>query len=296
MSKMLDQKQVNHYAQASRIDSIVAERDVVLTHVLRVLAEQQLSLSLAFKGGSCMKKMYFGTNGRFSMDLDFTSTNIDRAKFKLQLTSLLHNKTYYGISFRIEDEWDSGNSYGAAVTYSHNWNSDKFEIEVSFRERPILPVVELAILDAVYFRYCAFGPFQVPCLQKVEVLAEKIRASFQRIRARDLFDLYLFATASGSYNKSKLKTLAVLKCWSSNDPFDPNRLLAKVSEGKYDWNDLQRLVRPHMLPSQKTIIRTVLNHYMYLTKLDRDLLRIVADSKPHRDRAFVMGLVDQLSK
>lgn len=292
---MLDQKQVNHYAQASRVDSLVAERDVVLTHVLRVLAEQQLLPSLALKGGTCMKKIYFGKTGRFSMDLDFTSTKIDRAKFKSQLTSLLHDKNHYGISFRINDEWNSENSYGAVIGYSHDWNSGKFQIEVSFREKPILPVVELSILEEVYFRYCAFGPFEVPCLQKPEVLAEKIRASFQRIRPRDLFDLYLFATTPGSYDKSKVKALAVIKCWNSKDPFDPKRLMAKIFDGKYNWNDLKGLVRSQILASQKKIIGTVLSHYKYLTNLDSDLVRIVADSKSHRDRSFVAGRVHQLA-
>lgn len=229
------------------------------------------------------------------MDLDFTSTKIDRAKFKSQLTSLLHDKNHYGISFRINDEWNSENSYGAVIGYFHDWNSGKFQIEVSFREKPILPVVELSILDEAYFRYCAFGPFEVPCLQKPEVLAEKIRASFQRIRPRDLFDLYLFATTPGSYDKSKVKALAVIKCWNSKDPFDPKRLMAKIFDGKYNWNDLKGLVRPQILASQKKIIGTVLSHYKYLTNLDSDLVRIVADSKSHRDRSFVAGRVHQLA-
>lgn len=292
---MLEQKQVNHYAQASNVDSLVAERDVVLTHVLRVLDEQQLLPKLAFKGGTCMKKIYFGKTGRFSMDLDFTSTTIDRDEFKSQITSLLHDKKYYGISFRINEEWESEDSYGAVIGYSHKWNSNTFNIEVSFREKPTLPVVEFPILAEVYFRYCEFEPFEVSCLQKVEVLAEKIRASFQRLRARDLFDLYLFAITPGSYNKSKVKTLAVIKCWNSKDPFDPNRLMAKISNEKYDWNDLQRLVRPNMLAPQKKIIGTVLNHYEYLTSLDGNLRRIVADSKSHRDRTFVASLGQQLA-
>jgi predicted nucleotidyltransferase component of viral defense system len=293
VSKMLDQKQVNHYAQASRIDSLVAERDVLLTYVLRVLAERGLLPSLAFKGGTCMKKIYFGKTGRFSMDLDFTSSNIGRVRFKPFLRSLLDNRKYYGISFRLEDQWDSDDSYGALIGYSHDWNSGTFEIEVSFREKPILPVVGLSILDEMYFRYCEFGTFQVPCLQKLEVLAEKIRASFQRIRARDLFDLYLFAATPGSYDMGKVKALAVIKCWNSKDPFDPTRLMTTISDGKYDWNDLQRLVR---LVPEKEIIRTVLDHYRYLTSLDGDLARIVADSKSHEDRRFVEGLIHELTK
>lgn len=182
------------------------------------------------------------------------------------------------------------------IGYSHDWNSNRFEIEVSFREKPILPVVELSILDEVYFRYCSFKPFQVPCLQKPEIIAEKIRASFQRIRARDLYDLYLFAATRGSYNTTKVRALAVIKCWISRDPFDPKQLMAKISDGKYDWNDLKRLVRPHMLPSQKKIIQTVLSHYSYLTNLSRDLERIVSDSKSHQERSLVTNLVNCLNE
>lgn len=293
---MLLEKHVNHYAQASRVDSIVAERDVVLTYVLRVMTEREKPLSshLAFKGGTCIKKVYFGGTGRFSMDLDFTSVEIGPEDFKSQLRSLFNQGDHHGITFVIEDEWLRDNSYGAVLRYSHAWNSDRFQIEVSFRERPILSVVGLTLLDELYFRYCEFQPFKVPCLQKEEVLAEKIRASFQRIRSRDLYDLYLFATTPRSYDVNKVRTLAVLKCWSSRDPFQPLRLFDRISGERYDWRDLQRLVRQRVLPSEKVIIQTVVKHYAYLNDLDPDLQRIVADSKAHRQVPLAKKLSSQL--
>lgn len=293
---MLIEKHVSHYAQASRVDSLTAERDVVLTYVLKVLAENQNPLlpHLALKGGTCLKKVYFGKTGRFSMDLDFTSVDIRPNKFKSELRLLLDQHEHHGISFAIEEEWSRDNSYGAVLEYSHAWNSGKFQIEVSFREYPVLSVVELALLDEVYFRYCEFGPFKVPCLHKEEILAEKIRASFQRIRSRDLYDLYLFATRARSYDASKVRTLAVLKCWNSRDPFEPSRLLGRISEERYDWSDLQRLVRHNVLPSEKTLILTVLKHYAYLKDLDGDLQRIVADSRAHKELLLVKKLASQL--
>jgi predicted nucleotidyltransferase component of viral defense system len=293
---MLLEKHVSHFAQASQVDSLVAERDVVLTYVLKIMAgrEKPLLSHLAFKGGTCIKKVYFGKTGRFSMDLDFTSVDIGPADFKSEMHSLFHQCEHHGISFAIEEEWSRGNSYGAMLGYSHAWNSGRFQIEVSFRERPILSVVELALLEELYFRYSEFRPFKVPCLQKEEVLAEKIRASFQRIRARDLYDLYLFATMPRSYDANKVRTLAVLKCWSSHDPFQPIRLFERISGERYDWSDLQRLVRQRALPSEKNLIRMVVKDYVYLNDLDPDLQRIVADSKAHREASLVKKLSSQL--
>jgi hypothetical protein len=154
--------------------------------------------------------------------------------------------------------------------------------------------VDLPLLDELYFRYCEFEPFKVPCLRKEEVLAEKIRASFQRIRARDLYDLYLFATMPRSYDVNKVRTLTVLKCWNSHDPFEPVRLLGRISEEQYDWSDLQRLVRQKVLPSEKILIRTVVKHYAYLNDLDLYLQRIVADSRAHREAPLVKKLCSRL--
>jgi len=293
---MLAEKHISHYAQASGVDSLVAERDVVLTYVLRAMSEHEdpLLSHLAFKGGTCIKKVYFGRTGRFSMDLDFTRVDIRQDKFKSELRLLFDQREHNGISFVIEEEWSRDNSCGAVLKYSHAWNSDRFQVEVSFRERPFLSVVDLPLLDELYFRYCEFEPFKVPCLRKEEVLAEKIRASFQRIRARDLYDLYLFATMPRSYDVNKVRTLTVLKCWNSHDPFEPVRLLGRISEEQYDWSDLQRLVRQKVLPSEKILIRTVVKHYAYLNDLDLYLQRIVADSRAHREAPLVKKLCSRL--
>ena len=49
----------------------VLERDYCLAWLLAGLAESDLSALLAFKGGTALKRCYFG-DYRFSEDLDFT--------------------------------------------------------------------------------------------------------------------------------------------------------------------------------------------------------------------------------
>lgn len=70
---MIAEKYVDLYARNSGLrDKLVAERDVVLTYALRALSDDGVMNHLAFKGGTCLRKLIFGSTGRFSEDLDFT--------------------------------------------------------------------------------------------------------------------------------------------------------------------------------------------------------------------------------
>jgi len=291
---MLSKKHVTFYARSSRVPLDVAERDVVLTYVLRVLSESVLP-KLAFKGGTCLKKVYFGNVGRFSMDLDFTSSGIPFEELKQELRQSLDKRSYYDIEFKIAEEnvragvGAGSESYLAVVHYAHSWNVGEFTLEVSYREEPLLPLQEVPLYDEMYFKFCEFQRFAVRCLQKEELLAEKLRAAFQRMRARDLYDLYLFA--GRPFDKNLVRKLVVVKCWNVREPFNPDVLLGSISGGKYDWDDLQRLVRRGDLPSQEIVIRKVTGAYGFLKDLDSNLLRLVKDSKAHKEKKLVEGIL-----
>jgi len=291
---MLSKKHVTFYARSSRVPLDVAERDVVLTYVLKILSDT-ISPRLAFKGGTCLKKVYFGNVGRFSMDLDFTSSNISLGELKHELRQTLHKSNHYDVEFEIVEEnvrtaFDVGvESYLAIIRYAHSWNAGEFTLEVSYREEPLLPFQEVLLYDEMYFRFCEFSRFAVRCLQKEELLAEKLRAAFQRLRARDLYDLYLFS--GRPFDKDIVRQLVVVKCWNVREPFNPDALLSSISEGKYDWDDLQRLVRRGDLPSEEIVTKKVIGEYAFLKDLDRDLLRIVNDSKAHKEKKLVTEIL-----
>jgi len=295
---MIDKKYVTLYARSSKVSLDVAERDVVLTYVLKTLSENVLQ-ALAFKGGTCLKKVYFGNTGRFSMDLDFTSCGIKVEELKSGLRQLLGNKKAYGINFDILEEHIStspdtiGKSYIAVVKYTHSWNpSSEFELEVSYREEPTLPLQEPLLYDEMYFKFCEFKRFHIRCLQKEELLAEKLRAAMQRIRSRDLYDLYLFSNRP--FDRDLVKKLIVIKCWNIREPFNPRELFSKIMNADYDWDDLQQLVRRGGVPSLKTITKIVVKQYKFLNDLDDQLLKIVHDSRAHRERRLVIKLISSL--
>jgi predicted nucleotidyltransferase component of viral defense system len=289
---MLERKHVAFYARSSKVREEVAERDIILTYVLRILSDSILP-QLAFKGGTCLKKTYFGKTGRFSMDLDFTSISVKLEDLRNKLKQSLHNKTVYGIDFKIIEENVGTESYLAVVRYAHAWNpGSEFELQVSYREQPLLPTVELPLIEEMYFKFCEFQSFSVKCMRKDELLAEKIRAAFQRVRSRDLYDLYLFTKRH--YDKDIVKTLAVIKCWNARDPFNPEILLDRVAKVDYNWEDLQRLVRKGSLPSQGDVLKTVLKNYAFLRELSDPLTKIIEDSKAHSKNELVASLLSDL--
>jgi predicted nucleotidyltransferase component of viral defense system len=294
VKEMLEKKYVTMYARSNGIGLPIAERDIILTYVLRILSINKIPY-LAFKGGTCLKKTYFGKTGRFSMDLDFTGIDISLNNLHDKLNDLIHKKKYYDILFEIVEYNISPESYFAVVKYSHEWNTgDKFELQVSFRERPVLSIQEHLLLEEIYFKYLDFKNFAVRCLQKEELLAEKIRATFQRIRGRDLFDLYLFAERP--FNKDLIKALVVLKCYNARDPFDADRFFGKITSERYDWEDLQRLVRRGKCPPQDKIISKVIDSYAFLRDIEEEYQRIVKDSKAHREKNLVKSLISDIKK
>ncbi len=95
---MIADKFVDLYARNSGLrDKLVAERDVVLTYALRGLLDTGVMGHLAFKGGTCLRKIVFGSTGRFSEDLDFTlDSDQSEDDVLLQLVETF-NREYHGI-------------------------------------------------------------------------------------------------------------------------------------------------------------------------------------------------------
>jgi len=63
---MLTQAQVQRYSNDSGLrDIMIAEKEVVLTLLLQLLSERGILDRLAFKGGTCLRKMFVGNQGRF---------------------------------------------------------------------------------------------------------------------------------------------------------------------------------------------------------------------------------------
>ena len=234
---MLTQAQVQRYSTESGLrDIMIAEKEVVLTFLLQLLSEYGILGRLAFKGGTCLRKMFISSNGRFSTDLDFTGiAEHDHEDLILDMMAAFE-QPFHGIQFRIPDnayyETLDGLSWGVNPTYAHEWNASggsEIRTQVSRRETPTLPTERRAQIEQSYFKHLPFVPSEIICLALPEILAEKIRACYQRSKARDIHDLGAFARRP--LEQPLIRPLVVLKLWQAGDTFDPARLMQNSRMG-----------------------------------------------------------------
>jgi predicted nucleotidyltransferase component of viral defense system len=281
-------EQIRRIAQQSGARDISkVETDIVLTFLLQLFQEKGITTHIAFKGGTMLRKMIFGPRGRYSTDLDFTrrSEVSDEGIMELMLDAL--GQPYHGLSFRFDRDKDwyfTDRSLAANPTCVHAGNEKgvKIKLEVSLRERPIIPISALPQLSQEYFKLLPFNPADVPSLVYEEVVSEKVRAASQRSKIRDLHDLS--EAAGRDCNRSLLRSLAVIKLWESGkDNLDYAKFAAQVENGKdYDLNDLTNLLRKDQRPNLQDMIRRAKDGFRFLDQLTDLERKIVQDSRRHR--------------
>ena len=284
---MLTHAQVQRYAAQSGLrDIMIAEKEIALTYALQLFAERGLLGKLAFKGGTCLRKMFIGSQGRFSTDLDFTALEAHEPEEMIIEMMVAFDEPFHGVSFTLADggyyETQDGLSWGVNPTYSHEWKPDgqsEIKLQISRRETPTLQTQPLAQREQGYFVHLPFEPARITAIAFEEIIAEKIRACYQRSKARDIYDLGMLATRP--LNQPLIRRLVIIKLWQSGDRFDPARLMAKFEDGKdFDWDDLGQLVRRDQRINPKEITGACLRGFGFLADMSEDEKALAAD--PYR--------------
>jgi predicted nucleotidyltransferase component of viral defense system len=293
---MIEKRLVQWYAADAGVDLDIAEREVSLTYVLRILLDRGLLAQLAFKGGTALRKIHLAPTGRFSLDLDFTAIgDVSPETLILDLVGVLDDQTCHGLTFTVatSDYYATADSCGAAVRYDHDWvTGGRFDLQISFRARPLLPVRAIALHRERYFDWLEIAPPDVPSLDLHEMIGEKVRAAAQRSRVRDLDDLYQLARQP--YDRQLVRRIAVVKCWETRYAFDRAAFLSGLPAGRYDWSDLARLIRPDRQVGPAELIPQVQRAYAFLADLTTEEAQLAAD--PYgREAAVHSALVETIA-
>ncbi len=216
----------------------VIEKDYALSYVLGGIAQHQiLAHSLIFKGGTALKKIFFG-DYRFSEDLDFSAINAPIGDVlekclneAAQLTKkLLNNYGPFDIQLKRYPERaphpKGQDAFNVLVKFP--WHSEtsvcRIKLEITHDEPVILPPIYQVILH----EYDEKIDGTIACYSIEEIIAEKLRALLQthqklitrgwnRPRARDYYDLWcIFKKYSTTVNNNQLMVILNKKCIHRN--------------------------------------------------------------------------------
>lgn len=285
---MLTQPQLQRFAHESGIRSLeIVEKEVVLTYFLQLLSERGFLADMAFKGGTCIRKTWLGPNGRFSTDVDFTAMRQEKsADDSVLRLGEITAEPFHGIQFEIDMgnkgwyEADDSVSWGVLPNYRHDLGDGVLKLQVSNRETPTLPRDSRRQLEISYFKLLPFKPANLHCLRIEEILAEKIRATYQRNKPRDIWDLDRFADRP--LYEPLIRKLVIIKLWQARDGFSPERWNAKLAEAKaWDWDDLRQLVRGGVSDPRQMLERCA-RRFAFLAGMNADEAALAQDPYQRR--------------
>ncbi|MBU4267614.1 MAG: nucleotidyl transferase AbiEii/AbiGii toxin family protein [Acidobacteria bacterium] len=190
----------NRLARAGgrRIPEVVLERDYCLAWFLIGLSRTRLCKQLVFKGGTALKRCYFG-DYRFSEDLDFSLA--EEIPLDSILTGLedVYNEVrrVSGVVFRYSraDRMKHLNSHTFYLAYEGPLPAvslKEVKVDITINERFVCPISTCTILQG-YDEYADLpGDHSLSVYSLGEICVEKIVALTDRARnePRDLYDFW----------------------------------------------------------------------------------------------------------
>ncbi|MBI4905739.1 MAG: nucleotidyl transferase AbiEii/AbiGii toxin family protein [Acidobacteria bacterium] len=190
-------------AGVRRIPESVLERDYCLAWFLAELAESELRRSLAFKGGTALKRCYFA-DYRFSEDMDFTLIEpMPFEDIRQRLESVYEAvREASGIEFTFdrEDRQLHANSHTFYLRYVGPLPAGgSVKVDITIREKIVFALEGRPVLRA----YAEFSDLPdgrvVQAYSLAETATEKVLALADRARnePRDLYDLWHLVSCEG---------------------------------------------------------------------------------------------------
>lgn len=244
----------------------IIEVDYIISYMLTgIYAQPELQKSLVFKGGTALKKLFFGEY-RFSEDLDFSTRSAPTGEVLENLLSvgkaeserMLQEHGTFSISLERHTEKEPHPDGQEAFIYrvTFPWQNEalcRIKVEISHNEQVLLEP-DLRNLIHGYEEDFAVN---ISSLRLEEIVVEKMRSLLQtrrkfergenRPRPRDFYDLWRVMNQFGKgLNKKMLGELLKPKCdfkkvhFESLDDFFDMTIVNEA--GKFWKSNLGRLV------------------------------------------------------
>jgi len=181
------------------LNPVQIEQDLILHAMITVAySDPFLSEHLAFRGGTCLNKLFWKTPARYSEDLDFVQIRAESIGATIkQMQSVLNPMFELKPSSEVRQN-------GFRIYYYYHPEStpqtrQRIKVEINTREHFSIAGYQKnrIFLDSSW----KTGEADVTTFSIEELLATKLRALYQRRKGRDLFDLWKGRELSPDYSK-----------------------------------------------------------------------------------------------
>ncbi|EKD51256.1 MAG: hypothetical protein ACD_62C00294G0005 [uncultured bacterium] len=217
------------------------EQDLILHSMLTLIySDPIIAEKLAFRGGTCLNKLYLDRPFRYSEDLDFVQIKAEpigpiAERIKIKLTEIFSDKP----------QWEAKKG-GFKIFFSFlpedSPYKQKIKIEINTREHLAVKgfVKKKIVLDSLW----RSGEADVTTFVLEELLATKLRALYQRKKGRDLFDLWVSQKLEPDYKE----VVAIFGAYMKNEGH-------RVSREQFMENLQNKMQLPQFLNDMAPLIR-----------------------------------------
>jgi len=261
---MINPGEVQNKAREEGVRDQQIEKDYILSWILQGIAQhEQLSLTIVFKGGTVLKKVYF-EDYRFSEDLDFTLLDNDITNEQIfdwfsEVIKYIQEEANIPLEITDNNEHEDGgiNFYINYVGPLGGLGANKrVKVDISRSEQ----LQYEPVMQNTFLGYSDQEEHQLLCYPLEEVLVEKLRSIMQRMQARDFYDIwYLLEIHEMDVAFISIEFRA--KCESKEiDPSDfHNKLEQRLPQYKGRWQS-SMADQIQDLPEFDQVVRKVMRH------------------------------------
>jgi predicted nucleotidyltransferase component of viral defense system len=250
---MITPSELTQLAVSMQISPMVIIREYGQLLFLKYLSESDHNHHYYFKGGTLIRLLFQGE--RFSEDLDFTVTDLDKLQTEKDLKSITKQiAKEFTVTLKPLDTL-AGQSFRLNLKTPLHPGEIYIKIDLSFRENVIYPTSSALITSyPLIFRHLVYH------YSKKEIVAEKVRALLHRIKGRDLYDLWYLLSKQTEFDYNLISQ----KLDYYKETYDHNLLIERINTFPKDIfvRDLASFIgqsdRDH-LPELYDVIQSYLN-------------------------------------
>ena len=262
-----------HVPPQSRLGREVAVLDIAQDFLLAHLQQRGVFDLVTFKGGTALRKLFAGVQGRFSTDIDLAAVEMDVDRDALAGVVASECAVTLGpFTFRptiTRARWQ--------IAVASEYGDPTLTIKLDVGPPCWLAPASREFVPTPTQQRYGFTLPVLPCMRLEEILAEKIARLARKATARDASDLVWVAQTSphSQFDRGRVRRLSMLKVWVDNQgmnpgwspalaclPFDAARWL----NHRVHWDDEQIGMLATPPPTLAALEEGLRRHYAWLAE------------------------------